>query len=118
MAVGSCVVDVTSLSSDGDTLTPASGVIWKILSCGTSLEDTNLSLQIQRVSDGNDMRLAQKGASDKGQWAILCANVAAATDAFTSAQIPLIIDDTTALRLSGNAGVSSLVYVSYVIIEE
>jgi len=118
LGIGTCVVDVTSLSSDGDTLTPASGVQWKVLSCGTSLEDTNLSLQIQRVSDGNDMRLAQKSASGKGQWAILLADVAGATDSFTSAQIPLIIDDTTALRLSGNAGVSSLVYVSYIIIEE
>ena len=118
MAVGECIVDVTSLEDDGDTLTPATGVKWKILSCGTSLEDTNLSLQIQRVSDGNDMRLAQKGSSDKGQWSILLANVNASSDSFTSAQIPLIIDDTTALRLSGDSGSSSLVYVSYVILEE
>ena len=41
MAVGDCIVDVTSLENDGDTLTPATGVKWKILSCGTSLEDTN-----------------------------------------------------------------------------
>ena len=64
------------------------------------------------------MRLAQKGSSDKGQWAILLANVSAATDSFTSAQIPLIIDDTTAIRLSGDSGSTSLVYVAYVIIEE
>lgn len=111
------IVD-TSLEDDGDIITPASGIVWKILSYGTSIEDTNLSLQISRDSDGDDMRLSQKGSSDKGQFGTLLANVASNSDSFTSAMIPIFLDDTTNLRLSGDSGSSSLVYVAYVIIEE
>ena len=117
ITVGDVIVD-TSLEDDGDIITPASGIVWKILSYGTSIEDTNLSLQISRDSDGDDMRLSQKGSSDKGQFGTLLANVASNSDSFTSAMIPIFLDDTTNLRLSGDSGSSSLVYVAYVIIEE
>lgn len=111
------VVD-TSLESDGDTITPGAGVVWKILSCGTSLEATNISLQISRVSDGNDMRLSQKGGSDYGSWAVLLGNIGAGTIQLSNQQIPLILDDTVALRLSGTPGGSHLTYASYIIVEE
>jgi len=116
MPIGDVIVD-TSLESDGDLITPGTSVIWKILSYGTSIEDSNLSLQISRDSDGDDMRLSQKGTTDKGQFGTLLANVDL-THGFTSAMIPIFLDDTTNLRLSGNSGSSSLVYVAYVIIEE
>ena len=117
MPVGDIVID-TSLENDGDLITPGTGIVWALKCYGTSIEDTNLSLQISRDSDGDDMRLSQKAASDKGQFGTLLANVNAATDSFTSAMIPIFLDDTTNLRLSGNSGASSLVYVAYVIMEE
>ena len=117
MAVGDIKVD-TTLDTDGDTITPGAGVVWKILSCGTSIEATNISLQISRVSDGNDMRLSQKGGSDNGSWAVLLGNLGAGTIQMSNQQIPLILDDTVALRLSGTPGGSHLTYASYVIVDE
>ena len=117
MPVGDIVID-TSLENDGDLITPGIGIVWALKCYATSIEDTNLSLQISRDSDGDDMRLSQKTASDKGQFGTLLANVAANSDSFTSAMIPIFLDDTTNLRLSGNSGSSSLVYVAYVIMEE
>jgi len=116
LAVGDIVID-TSLESDGDLITPGTGIVWAIKCYGTSIEDSNLSLQISRDSDGDDMRLSQKGTTDKGQFGTLLANVDL-THGFTSAMIPIFLDDTTNLRLSGNSGASSLVYVAYVIMEE
>ena len=117
MGVGDIKVD-TTLESDGDTITPGAGILWKFLSFGTSMEATNISLQISRVSDGNDMRLSQKGGSDNGTWAVFLGNPSAGTTMHTFAQIPIILDDTVALRLSGTPGGSHLTYASYIIVEE
>ena len=117
MAVGSVHVD-TSLDTDGDTIVPGAGIVWKFLSFGTSMEATNISLQIARVSDGNDMRLTQKGTSDNGSFSVFLGNPSAGTTMHTFAQIPIILDETVALRLSGTPGGSHLTYASYVILEE
>ena len=117
MAIGEIKIDIDSLVVNGDKITPGADVQWKILACGTAIDDTNLALQIERVSDGNVMNLTQKNSSDTGQFGILCTNLNATAD-FTTAQIPLIIDDTLSIRLAGAVGAGSFAYVAYVVLAE
>jgi len=118
MAIGQILLDTDSLVINGDTIAFGTGVQVKILVCGTAIADSNLALQLSRVSDGNVMNLTQKNSSDKGQFGILLGNINAGAESWDNAQIPLIIDDTLTIRLAGGVGAESFAYVAYVILSE
>jgi len=113
MAVGSITVN-TDLSAHGDTITPASGQVIKVLFYGITENSQNSVLCIMEVASPNgELLLAERGASDNGSIGSTLGNKNNG-DTQTSAMVPLILDDTTSLRLNGAlASTGDICCVSY-----
>jgi hypothetical protein len=117
MALGSFSVN-TTLSAHGDTITPASGQVIKVLFYGITENSANSVLCIMEVASPNgELLLAIKGASQKGSIGSTLGDQATTTST-TSAMVPLYLDDTTSLRLNGAlASTGDLCCVSYMRVE-
>ena len=117
MAVGDITVN-TTLSSHGDSITPSSGQVIKVLFYGITENSTNSVLSVIEVASPNgEILLAIKGASDNGSIGATLGNKADA-DTQTSAMCPLFLDDTTSLRLNGAlASTGDICLVSYIRVE-
>ena len=117
LAVGSITVN-TTLSAHGDTITPASGQVIKVLFYGITENSQNSALCIMEVASPNgELLLAIKDASCNGSIGAILGDQATTTST-TSAKVPLYLDDTTSLRLNGAlASTGDICCVSYMRVE-
>ena len=113
LAVGDITVN-TTLSAHGDSITPASGKVIKVLFYGVTENSQNSVLTVIEVASPNgEIILAERGATDNGSIGAMLGNKANA-DTVTSAMVPLYLDDTTSLRLNGAlASTGDICLVSY-----
>jgi len=113
MAIGSYSVS-TTMSAHGDSITPASGQVIKVLFYGVTENSANSVLTVIEVASPNgEILLAIKGASQKGSIGSTLGDQATTTTT-NSAMVPLYLDDTTSLRLNGAlASTGDICLVSY-----
>ena len=108
----------TTLSAHGDTITPSSGQVIKVLFYGITENSSDSVLCIMEVASPNgELLLAIKDGSGKGSIGAILGDQATTTST-TSAMCPLYLDDTTSLRLNGAlASTGDLCCVSYMRVE-
>ena len=113
MAVGDITVN-TTLSSHGDSITPASGQVIKVLFYGITENSSDSVVTVMEVASPNgEILLAIKGGSQKGSIGATLGDQATTTTT-NSAMVPLYLDDTTSLRLNGAlASTGDICLVSY-----
>ena len=117
MAVGDITVN-TTLSSHGDSITPSSSQVIKVLFYGITEHSSDSVLSVLEVASPNgEILLGIKGGSQKGSIGAILGDQATTTST-TSAMVPLYLDDTTSLRLNGAlASTGDICLVSYIRVE-
>ena len=113
MAVGDITVN-TTLSAHGDSITPASGQVIKVLFYGVTENSTNSYLTVVEVASPNgEIALATSGSGNAGTIGATLGSLSQ-SNTLTSAMVPLYLDDTTSLRLNGAlASTGDICLVSY-----
>jgi|28_taG_2_1085356.scaffolds.fasta_scaffold03521_3 hypothetical protein len=113
LAVGDITVN-TTLSAHGDSITPASGQVIKVLFYGVTENSTNSYLTVVEVASPNgEIALATSGSGNAGTIGATLGSLSQ-SNTLTSAMVPLYLDDTTSLRLNGAlASTGDICLVSY-----
>jgi hypothetical protein len=112
VAVGEIVIDITSLRDHGDVLVAASSQVLKILFGGVDAAQTNSAIQMTE-GENEYMTLNKKGSGYSGNVTGSYIGTAGQTDAQVTRNVPLWIDDTVGFRLTGAAGSTNMVNVTY-----